>query len=234
MSVSVSPNRPHIFYSVSVRTDIENDLSSLIEDLRVNSVRANRVIVYCRSLNMCSDLYGHFRYTLGKKGYYPSGAEEICRNRLFGMFHSSTSEVSKQIILDSMSKPDGIVCIVFATMALGMGVNFIGLHITIHYGAPRSLDDYFHESGRAGRAGEPSTSTIFWKPADAPLRKSIHSARDAEVVTVRHYLENTQECRRYQLLRYFDLDIARALPRRDPETCCDYCKLKYESGKLDC
>ena len=31
--------------------------------------------------------------------------------------------------------------------ALGMGVNLVGLYSTIHYGAPRSLEDYFQESG---------------------------------------------------------------------------------------
>ena len=103
---------------------------------------------------MCSDLYGYFSYCLGKKGYYPPGSEEVCRNGIFGMFHSSTSDANKQIILESLSKPDGTVRVVFATTGLGMGVNFVGLRATIHYGAPRSLDDYFQESGRAGRAGQ--------------------------------------------------------------------------------
>ena len=50
----------------------------------------------------------------------------------------------------------------FATMGLGMGTNFSGLTCTIDYGAPCSLDDYFQESGRAGRGGgEQSTSTII-------------------------------------------------------------------------
>ena len=70
------------------------------------------------------------------------------------MFHSSTSDANKQIILESLSKPDGTVRVVFATTGLGMGVNFVGLRATIHYGAPRSLDDYFQESGCAGRAGQ--------------------------------------------------------------------------------
>ena len=105
---------------------------------------------------MCSDLYaiGYFRYCLGKKGYYPPGSEEVCGNGIFGMFHSSTSDANKQIILESLSKPDDTVRVVFATTALGMGVNFVGLRATIHYGAPRSLDDYFQESSRAGRAGQ--------------------------------------------------------------------------------
>ena len=170
---------------------------------------------------MCSDLYGYFCYCLGKKGYYPPGSEEVCRNCIFGMFHSSTSDANKQIILESLSKPDGTIRVVFVTTALGMCVNFVGLRATIHYGAPRSLDDYFQESSRAGHAGESSTSIIYWKPVDVPSIKSINSSRDAEVMAVRTYLQNIQECRCHQLLKYFDPAVARSLSRCDPITCCD-------------
>ena len=106
---------------------------------------------------MCSALYGHFHYSLGDKSYYPSGAECKSDNWLFGMYHSKTDEHNKQVIMTSMSKQDGVVRVVFATMALGMGVNFSALTSTIHYGAPCSLEDYFQESGRASRGGEQST-----------------------------------------------------------------------------
>ena len=178
--VSVSPNHPNILYSVSTRLDIETDFSSLVKDLENNC----QVIVYCHSLNTCFDLYGYFRYHLGNKGYYPPGSEEICRNRIFGMFHSSTSDANKQVILESLSNPDGTVRVVFTTTALGIGANLVALRATIHYGAPRSLDDYFHESGSTGRAGEFSTSIIYWKPVDAPSIKSVSSTRDAEVIAV--------------------------------------------------
>jgi superfamily II DNA helicase RecQ len=88
-----------------------------------------------------------------------------------------------------MQVADGVVRVVFATVALGMGVNLVGVHRTIHYGAPSSID--FQESGRAGRSGEPSKSTIYWKPRNAPLRKDLSNPRDAEVAAVRHYLENS-------------------------------------------
>ncbi len=52
-----------------------------------------------------------------------------------------------------MTNVDGVVHVVFATMALGMGIDCVGLTQTIHYGAPRSIDDYFQECGRAGRGG---------------------------------------------------------------------------------
>ena len=62
-----SPNRENIFYAVCRRTTIEEDFSYIVTNVRVNSIIAKRVIIYCRSLNMCADLYAHFLYTLGDK-----------------------------------------------------------------------------------------------------------------------------------------------------------------------
>ena len=70
---------------------------------------------------------------------------------------------------------------------------FSRLNRIIHYGAPRTIDDYFQESGRASQTGELSISTVFWSP-DAPLRKNTSDPRVAEAVAVRNYLENEQ-CR---------------------------------------
>ncbi len=97
-----------------------------------------------------------------------------------------------------------------------MGVNFVGLN---RISAPSSIHDYFQESGRAGRSGDPAKSTVFWKPSDAPLRKDLSIPRNAEIAAVRHYLENDSECRRQQLIKYFDSSISTI----DPILCCDVC-----------
>ena len=76
--VSVSPNKPNIIYGVQKRSEnLEDDLSFIVDDLAANSIKANRVIIYCRSLDMCSNLYAHFLYMLGDKSYHPPGAEQI-------------------------------------------------------------------------------------------------------------------------------------------------------------
>ena len=67
-----------------------------------------------------------------------------------------------------MAALDGTTRVVFATNALGMGVNFAAVNTVIHFGAPNSLDDYLQERGRAGRTGEQATSTIYWCSSDAP------------------------------------------------------------------
>ncbi len=140
--VSAYPKKPNVFYSVERKSgDVEKDLGFLVDDI---AVLAKRVIVYWQSLRLCSSLYVHFLYTLGDRSYYPPGAEPVSSNRLFEMYHSRTDEHNKKVVMESMGKVGGTIRV---------GVNFVGLYATIHYGAPRSLEDYFQESGRAGRDG---------------------------------------------------------------------------------
>ena len=164
--VTASLDRPNVFYEVKPRTTIHVDFHPLVNTLREEAVLAPRVLVYCQSLDTCSELYAHFHFELQDASYYPQGSAHISDHRLFGMFHANTCQHNKDVILKSLLKPDGVVRVVFATVALGMGVNFQGINHVIHYGAPQSLEDYFQESGRAGRNGEDAVSTVYWKPVD--------------------------------------------------------------------
>ena len=178
-----------IYYEVVSRQNVETDMNSIASQLKQTTVEMPRMIIYCRSRNLCADLYQSFLHYLGETSYYPLGAPKVCINRLFGMYHANTPSHNQQVIMQSMEKADGIVRVVFATVALGMGVNFLGLNCVLHYGAPSTIEDYFQESGRAGRSGELSTSTIMWKPSDAPLWKDLSRPCQAEIAAVRHYLE---------------------------------------------
>ena len=66
------------------------------------------------------------------------------------MFHSSTPKHNKDVILKSLTQSCGVVRLVFATVALGIGVNIKDINLIIHYGVPHSIDDYLQESGRGG------------------------------------------------------------------------------------
>ena len=47
--VTVSPDRPNIFYEVRQRTDIDTDFADTIGSLREKLIDTPRVIVYCQS-----------------------------------------------------------------------------------------------------------------------------------------------------------------------------------------
>lgn len=222
--LSVSPDRPNIYYEVCARTDVETDMNDIVMSLKQLKNMAPRVIVYCRSLDVCADLYAHFHYELGDESYYPPGAEKVSNNRLFGMFHANTPLHNKEVVLNSLARPDGIVRVVFATVALGMGINLRDVNTVIHYGAPQSIEDYFQESGRGGRSGDTAKSVVYWKPIECRLKKKPGSARDQEVAAVRHYLENDTSCRRQWLLQYFDPSFTTSV--KDLLLCCDTCARK--------
>ena len=219
--VTTSPDRPNIFYEVKPRTDIDTDFLPLITTLQKEAVRAPRVLVYCQSLDTCADLFAHFLYELGESSYYPPGSPHLSEYRLFGMFHASTPQHNKDVILKSLLVPDGTVRVVFATIALGMGIDLRDVNTVIHYGAPRSLDDYFQESGRGGRSGGDALSTIYWKPVECPVRKEPITIRDHELIAVRRYVENVTVCRRKWLLDHFDVQFD-----VEGSRCCDICSNK--------
>ena len=202
-------------------------MAHLICDLRANKNKAQRVLIYCRSLDTCANLYAHFGYELGDDcSYYPENAERISDNRLYGMYHAKSPSHNKDVVLKSMLDENGIVRVVFCTVALGMGVNFSGLNYVIHYGAPSSIEDYYQECGRAGRSGKQAKSVVYWRPADAPLRKDLSNPSNAETAAVRHFLENSDECQRDQLLRYFDSGSTTCVYEQDTLLCCDVCARK--------
>ena len=219
--ISTSPDRPNIYYEVRPHTEIETDLKTVICSLKERKNRAPRVVIYCRTLDICADLYAHFHYELGDDSYYPPGSHKISDNRLFGMFHANTPQYNKEVILESLTQPDGIVRAVFATVALGMGINLRDVNTIIHYGGTQSIDDYFQESGRGGRSGQSARSIVYWKPIDCKVRKEPSSTRDHEVAAVRQYLENETVCRRQWLLHYFDSSCTSDV--KDPKACCDVC-----------
>ena len=80
---------------------------------------------------------------MGISQYYPPGAPEFSMNRLFGMFHVKTLQRSKDNIVRSLQDPNRVVRVVFASVAIGMGVNLQRVNIILHYGAPNSIEDFF-------------------------------------------------------------------------------------------
>ena len=136
------------------------------------------------------------------------------------MFHSCTTEHNKEVLLNSLTRSDGTIRVVFATSALGMGVNLVGVNIIVHYGAPSNIDDYAQGSGSGG-SGEKAQSIIFLTPRDCPLKENLKTLKDRETAAVRTYLENKTVCCRKWLLDFFDQSLSPDY--MDSKECCDIC-----------
>jgi superfamily II DNA helicase RecQ len=101
--------------------------------------------------------------------------------------------------------------IVVATLAFGMGIDKSNVRHVIHYGAPKTLETYYQQTGRAGRDGLASSCVLFWAQSDFAVAGSfaaeMQSAEARERVQMgidcmRRYC-STASCRRKALLAYF-------------------------------
>ena len=92
--------------------------------------------------------------------------ESVVENRLFAQYHQVYTEDMKKFIVQELCKDRSKIRVVFATVALGMGLNAPHIRRVIHYKPPTSLEKYFQETGRAGRDGQPSTALLYYNNTD--------------------------------------------------------------------
>ena len=104
-------------------------------------------------LRWCGFAFKFFDKHLGKEQYYPFGAEALPENRLFAQYHAAQTTTMKDQILKELASPASKVRIIFATVAMGMGVDISSLRCVIHVGPPCTIREYFQETGRVGRDG---------------------------------------------------------------------------------
>lgn len=92
------------------------------------------------------------------------------------MFHSETPDAKKEKILDDFFNENGLLRIVIATSAFGMGIDITGTNNVILYGAPKQLVEVIQEIDRAGRDGTPALALLLYNSYH--LRKVEQEMKD--------------------------------------------------------
>ena len=171
-----NPDWQNIYYEKHFREGedvevIEYILTPIAHNLLKLTVHYPLTIIYL-SLKWCGFAYRLFEYILCDQQYYPPGCAAVPKNRLFAQFHSPQTDDMKDEILKQLTSSKSTVRIVFATVAMGMGVDIKSIRQVIHIGPPRSVREYFQETGRAGRDGEQSTAILYYNNRDIAKNKT--------------------------------------------------------------
>jgi RecQ family ATP-dependent DNA helicase len=102
-------------------------------------------------------------------------------------YHAGMDDAERTSVQDRFVR--GKAKVIVATNAFGMGVDKADIRFVAHFDAPRSVEAYYQEIGRAGRDGLPSYALLLFNFADVMMqRRMIEGGRPSRDLVERAWL----------------------------------------------
>ncbi|MGA8549103.1 MAG: DNA helicase RecQ [Stellaceae bacterium] len=164
-------------------------------------------------------------YCFTRRSVDETAAWLAARGRVALPYHAGLDSAVRERNQERFLREEGVI--VAATIAFGMGIDKPNVRFVAHLDAPKNLEAYYQETGRAGRDGLPADAWMTYGLADAMnLFRLVDSGEAGErqrrierqkIEALLGYCE-TVSCRRQVLLGYF------GEPDHPPCGNCDNCR----------
>jgi ATP-dependent DNA helicase RecQ len=199
-------NRANLYYEVQPKINLEQANKSIVRFIQ--NYKNKSGIIYTLNRKTTEDLAAMLNANGITAVAYHAGLDAKLRAQRQDLFLNDD------------------VAVIVATIAFGMGIDKPDVRFVIHYNIPKSIENYYQETGRAGRDGMEGKCVLYYSHKD--VSKLEHLMRDkslserevgAQLINETVSYAESSICRRKTLLYYFGESYD------DAESCghCDNC-----------
>ena len=186
-------NRANLYYEVQPKVKKELTVKSIVKYISGHKGKSGII------------------YTLNRKTTEELADLLIANNIKAVAYHAGLDQKLRADRQDQFLNED--VQVIVATIAFGMGIDKPDIRFVIHYNIPKSIENYYQETGRAGRDGLEGNCILYYSHTD--VTKLEHFLRDkplserevgAQLIDETVAFAESGVCRRRSLLHYFGED----------------------------
>lgn len=183
-------NRANLYYEVQPKIKKDLTVKSIVK--YISGHKGKSGIIYTLNRKTTEELADLLKANNIKAVAYHAGLDQKLR-----------AERQDQFLNEDVQ-------VIVATIAFGMGIDKPDIRFVIHYNIPKSIENYYQETGRAGRDGLEGNCILYYAHQD--VSKLEHFLRDkplserevgAQLINETVAFAESGVCRRKSLLHYF-------------------------------